>query len=437
MPQRIATVLPASLAYRHGLLPGDALRSINGEAVLDQVDYQYLIDTAHAALELERPNGEVYHADIHKAPEEPLGLTFDQDLMRHPKQCANDCVFCFVSQLPRGLRPSLYVKDDDWRLSLMTGNYITLTNLPEREIDRIIARHATPLYISVHTTDPALRVRMMHNKRAGNILPLLQRFAEAGLSFHCQIVSCPGLNDGPALDRTLAELSALAPHALSVAVVPVGLTRHREGLTPLHPYTPEAAMALLSQIHAWQEKLLPKLRTRFVFAADELYLKANLPVPPAEAYEDYPQIENGVGLVRQLEDGFRAARRLLEPEDIRPGKLLLATGQSATPILRNLVREANLPGVTVDIQPITNHFFGETITVAGLVTGQDLITQLRGKDADALLLPAVMLRTGEDVFLDGTPLAEVSEALGLPVRMVGPEGIDLLDALCGIEQTEV
>lgn len=436
MPYPIATVSPGSIAQQHGLLPGDLLLCINGEPVLDQIDYQFLIAQPKVELSLSRPDGSSYQVTIKKPSEDGLGLTFDSDLMAHPRKCTNRCVFCFIAQQPPGLRPSLYVEDDDWRLSLILGNFITLTNLPAAEIDRIIARRASPLYISVHTTDPALRTRMMGNPRAANLLPTLRRFAAAGIDFHCQIVACPGLNDGEALDRTLADLSSLSPHARSVAVVPVGLTRHREGLTPLIPFDERRAQALLHQVQSWQQRLLPRIGTRFVFAADELYLLAGVPLPPDAAYEDYAQIENGVGMLRQLEDSFLAAAQDLNPLKVRPARLALATGTAAAPFLRGLIDRVDLSGVTVDIRAIRNDFFGEHVTVSGLVVGSDLMAQLQDVRAERLLLPCNMLRAGEPVFLDGTPLSQVQQQIGLPITIVGPEGYDLLDALCGIAPLE-
>jgi putative radical SAM enzyme (TIGR03279 family) len=428
---RVDQVHSGSPAAKAGIRPGDRLERIQGEPVLDEIDYQYL--TAGTALRLDVRRGDVpLSLRLRKRAGAPLGLTFRSALMTRPRRCTNRCMFCFVDQLPPGLRPSLYVKDDDWRLSLKTGNFITLTNLPEKELNRIIARRASPLYLSVHTTDGALRQAMLGNPKADRILGLLRRFAEAGLCFHCQIVLCPGINDGEALGRTLADLYALYPATRSVALVPVGLTRYRDGLPALRPYTPAEAAQVLNAMREWQRRALAERGTRLVFAADEFYQIAGRPLPPSTDYEDYPQLENGVGLLRQFADGFEAAARLGSP-CVRPRQVALATGVSAAPFLTALTAAHPLTGVSVDVRPIINRFFGETVTVAGLVTGGDLLAQLAGLRADELLLPACMLRAGEDVFLDGVPLTQISKQLGVPVRVVPPGGGDLRDALAGLE----
>ena len=433
MALRIAEVLPDSLAARAGIQAGDVLERINGVPVLDSVDYQYLTASALLRMDMSR-DGVAVPLVLEKRADAQLGLTLEDTLMSCPKRCANDCVFCFVAQLPSGLRPSLYVKDDDWRLSLMTGNFITLTNLPEREIARIIARKASPLYLSVHTTDGALRARMLRNPNATRILPLLRRFVEAGIAFHGQIVLCPGINDGEALERTLADLLALAPMARSVALVPVGLTRHRDGLTALTGYDAQGAARVLDQAERWQTRALAAHGTRFVFPADELYQLAGRTLPPYEAYEDFAQIENGVGLLRQLAHEFDVTARLDPEEDTRPRRVAIATGTSAAPFLRALIASQPLHGVQATVYPIVNRFFGDTVTCAGLVTGGDLMTQLTGVPADELLIPDNMLRAGEAVFLDDTPLTQVEAALGIPVRVIPADGAALLYALRGTEE---
>ncbi len=433
MALRIVSVQPGGLAERAGLRGGDVLEYINESSVLDTVDYQFLTANDALCIHYQR-GGEAANCVIHKDPHAPLGLELDSNLMSCPKVCANDCMFCFVSQLPKGMRPSLYVKDDDWRLSLMAGNYITLTNLPEREIQRIIDRKASPLYLSVHATDGALRKRMLGNRNADQLLDRLGRFAQAGLSFHCQVVLCPGINDCEQLERTLTDLYALTPAARSVALVPVGLTRHRGGLPPLEPFRAETASVVLAQAERWRAKALAELGTRLVFPADEMYQIAGMPLPPYEAYEDFCQIENGVGLLSLFEHEFLAAARLDPEGAVRPRKIALATGVSAAPFLRKLIASQPLRGIETTVYPIVNRFFGETVTVAGLVTGGDLIEQLQGCEADELLIPACMLRAGDPVFLDDTPLTQVEAALRMPVRVVGSDGADLLYALRGTEE---
>ncbi len=432
MALTIHTVHSGSPAAQAGIRAGDVLETLCGETVQDEVDLQYLSAQATVPATLTR-DGQSVSLTIRKAADAPLGIEFVSTLMSCPKSCANRCVFCFIDQMPPNLRPSLYVKDDDWRLSLMTGNFITLTNLPEREVQRMIARKASPLYISVHTTDGALRAKMLNNPHADRILPQLQRFAAAGIAFHCQVVLCPGINDGDALDRTLADLFALAPAARSVALVPVGLTRFRKDLATLSPYTAEQAARVLAQAHAWQQRCMDALGTRMVFPADEFYQIAGQPIPPYEAYEDFSQIENGVGLLRQLAHEFVTAARLDPEETTRPRRVAIATGTSAAPFLRELIATQPLSGVSVTVHPIVNRFFGETVTVAGLVTGGDILAQLNGLEADELLLPGSMLRAGEDVFLDGTPLSAIAETLGVQVRVIPADGAELLYALRGTE----
>ena len=436
MSQRIAGVFPGSLAARSGIRSGETLISINRTPVLDLVDYQFL--TARPSLEmlLEDENGAQRTVHIHKRTEDALGLTLESSLMSCPKTCANHCMFCFIEQMPPGMRPSLYVRDDDWRLSLMAGNFVTLTNLPSREMDRIIERHASPLYISVHTTNGELRKKMLHHIHADRIMEHLRRFAENSMSFHCQIVLCPGINDGPELDRTLSDLATLAPHALTAALGPVGLTRYREHLYPLRPYTKEEAAQVVRTAHAFQQKMLREHGTRFVFPSDEFYQIAGLPIPDVESYEDFPQFENGVGLLCRLRDEFLTALRL-DPDDSGsiPRRVVMATGTSVAGFMRELVSSHPIPGVPVEVRPIRNDFFGETVTVSGLITGQDLVAQLRGVPADEILITESMLREGEDIFLDDMTLEQAQSALGIHITPVPDDGAELLYALRGTEET--
>lgn len=435
MPQRIVSVAPGSLAEKSGILPGETLISIDRTPVLDLVDYQYLVVRPSPTLLLRGDDGAERTVRVRKRAGAPLGLTLESSLMSCPKTCANHCVFCFIEQMPPGMRPSLYVRDDDWRLSLMTGNFVTLTNLPERELARIIARRASPLYISVHTTNGELRKKMLHHIHADRIMKHLRRFADNGISFHCQIVLCPGINDGDELDRTLSDLCALAPHALTAALVPVGLTRYREHLYPLRPYTREEARKIIEQAHAVQNRMLGEYGTRFVFPSDEFYQIAGLPIPDAQSYEDFPQFENGVGLLARLRQEFEEALSL-DPDDSRavPRRLVMATGTSVAPFMRELVGSHPIAGVDIEVRPIVNRFFGETVTVSGLVTGQDLVAQLRGVDADEILITKSMLREGEDVFLDDMTLSQAQQALGVRITPVPDDGAALLDALRGLEE---
>ena len=431
MSQRIVSVMTGSLAARSGIRAGETLLSINRTPVLDLVDYQFLTARASLELLLEGADGAQRTVHIHKLVEEPLGLTLESSLMSCPKTCANHCMFCFIEQMPPGMRPSLYVRDDDWRLSLMAGNFVTLTNLPPRELERMIERRASPLYISVHTTNGELRKRMLSHMHADRIMEHLRRFADNGMSFHCQVVLCPGINDGEELNRTLTDLASLSPHALTVALVPVGLTRYREHLYPLRPYTKEEAEQVIRQAEAFQVRMLAQAGTRFVFPSDEFYQIAGHPLPDADSYEDFPQFENGVGLLARLRDEFEAALRLDPDTPGEPRRVVMATGTSVAPFMRELLAAHPIGGVDVRVVPILNHFFGETVTVSGLITGQDLVAQLRGTTADEILITESMLREGEDIFLDDMTLAQAQEALGIRITPVPDDGADLLDALRG------
>ena len=423
---------PGSVADRYGLRPGDAVVSINGEPLLDEIDYQALTVPARVEMTVIRANGTRESLCLRKAEGEPLGLRFGQSMALVPRRCRNRCVFCFIDQMPPGLRDTLYVKDDDWRFSLMMGNYVTLTNVDESEFERIIRRRASPLYVSVHTTDPPLRRRMMGG-HAGDIMPRLKRLATAGIRFHCQIVVCPGINDCDALLRTLRDLRSLAPAALSAALVPVGLTRYREGLEPLIPFDQARARGLLAGIAPFQEECRRALGTAFAFPSDEFFCLAGEPLPVEDWYEGYPQIENGVGLLRLLES------ELLEAEALDAGpavpvrqRLAITTGVSAAPHLRRLAARFAPEGTRVTVLPIRNHFFGETVTVAGLLTGGDILSQLpRGLRADRLLLSACMLRREGDRFLDDMTLDAFRAQAPCPVAVVPASGQDLYDALRG------
>lgn len=433
--QRISSVFPRSIADKHGIKSGETLISISGTPVLDLVDYQYL--TARPVLDLlvEDDAGSRRHVHIHKRIEDSLGLTLESTLMSCPKTCANHCVFCFIEQMPPGMRESLYVRDDDWRLSLMAGNFVTLTNLPSREMDRMIERKASPLYISVHTTNGELRKQMLHHIHADRIMEHLWRFADNGISFHCQVVLCPGINDGAELDRTLRDLASLAPHALTCALVPVGLTKYREHLAPLRPYTKEEAEQVIVQAHAFQQTMLATHGTRFVFPSDEFYQIAGHPLPDVESYEDFPQFENGVGLLTRLRDEFETALRLDPDEEANiKRRVVIACGTSVAPFFESLLGAHPISGVQITIKPIINRFFGETVTVSGLITGQDLVAQLTGIETDEILITESMLREGEDIFLDDMTLNAAQESLGIRITPVPDDGADLLYALRGTEE---
>ena len=430
MAHEIVAVTPHGVAYRRGLRVGDSIIAINGEPILDEIDYQALTNRAKLDILVRRADGREETVRIIKAKEMGLGLQLADTLACTPYPCKNKCVFCFIDQMPPGMRKTLYVKDDDWRLSLMMGNYITLTNVDEKEFQRILRRKASPLYISVHSTDPDLRVRMMKNPNARFIMDRLHALADAGLHFHCQIVLCPGYNDGGALKKTLADLSALYPAAQSAALVPVGLTKFREGLADVKPFTRESAKAVMDIAYDFQNRLLKEINTRFVFPSDEMVLIAGEKLPTEEEYEGYPQIENGVGLLRKFENGLAAAAA--ENTSLAVSRRVrIACGTSIAPVMREWVEKYGPEGVTVAVQPIRNTFFGETVTVTGLITGGDLISQLKDADEDELLICSNTLREEGDLFLDDVSLGEVRAALKPKLTIVPNTGADLFNALLG------
>jgi putative radical SAM enzyme (TIGR03279 family) len=410
--QVISDVLPGSPAERAGLSKGDMLLSIDGEPVIDLVDYEHLTASDRLTLEIIKENGSCEQIDLEKEDYEPLGLSFATSLMDNMRTCKNHCVFCFIDQMPKGGRSSLHVKDDDWRMSFVMGNYVTLTNLDERELDRVIRRRVSPLYVSLHASDPEVRRAMMKNPHAGDILPQLKRLADAGLQFHLQIVLCPGLNDGDVLRRSIDDMLLLYPQARSLAVVPVGLTRHRDKLYPLRTFTREEAEATIDEIEARQAELLLKHGTRFVFLADEWYTLCGRSLPAYDAYEGFPQIENGVGLLRLFEGDMLEA--LEEKKPLKRAKRFLAVGgTSAQAFFAESYRQLLPYHITLDVRAIRNRFFGESVTVGGLITGGDLVEQLMGEDfGHALLIPRAMLKADEELFLDGMRKSEAEKKLG-------------------------
>lgn len=430
MSHRIVSIDPHSPASRAGIRPGDRLSGVNGENVVDFIDYQALTARNRLTVRVLR-DGKPLDFTLRKDEYAPLGLNFETPMMSGTRLCCNKCLFCFVDQLPADARESMRVKDDDWRMSLMMGNYVTLTNVSDTELDRIVRRHCSPLYISVHATDPDLRARLLSTPRAGRLMDQLKRLSDGGIAFHCQCVLCPGLNDGDALDKTVRELAALSG-ARSLALVPVGLTGHRDGLSPLRVYTREEARAVIALSEIWRERLLRERGTRFVFPSDEFYLQADAPIPPDEAYEGYEQIDDGVGLLRLLETEYREAWGDL-PEELRgatpDGKALaIACGKSAAAFLRRMLQDYPVAGANITVNALENTWFGPTVTVSGLITGGDLTAQMAGIPCDAILITEVMLRDGQ-LFLDDMTLDEAVRRLGKPVIPVGRRGEDLLNAI--------
>lgn len=430
MASKIISVDPDSPADRAGIVSGETLLTIDGTAVRDVLDYKFYGYDAQLSLALLSQTGEQRTVEIRKREGEPLGLNFEHYLMDKMKRCSNKCVFCFIDQMPKGMRETLYVKDDDARMSFLLGNYITMTNLSEEDVQRILRMHISPINISVQTTNPELRVKMLQNPKAGKALALLPRFAEGGIRMNCQLVICEGMNDGDELRRSLSDLEALYPAVSSISVVPFGMTIHREGLYPLQPTTKEGAEEMLDIVEAFAEKCLEKHGTRLAWCGDEVYLKAGRPLPDASYYEDFTQFENGIGMLPLFSEEFRLALPDYKGQTPRP--FCIATGKAASGMMDMLIDEArkvcnNLNG---NIYAIENVFFGSGVTVAGLITGQDLLRQLQGKAlGERVLISANMLRDGGDVFLDDLTLSEVAEKLGVPVVPVEIDGADLLSKI--------
>jgi putative radical SAM enzyme (TIGR03279 family) len=427
----VAAVGSRTPAARAGLQPGDRILAINGAALRDAIDFHFHAGEASLDLSFER-DGRPRTAVLERRGA-GLGLELEAPRPSEISTCANKCVFCFIHQLPRGMRKSLYVKDDDFRLSFLHGNYITLTDLEEPELARIEEQRLSPLYVSVHATDPELRHRLLGRPRIKrDLIPIMARLGRAGIAMHAQIVLCPEYNDGAQLERTIRELARLHPGVRTTAVVPVGLTRHRERLPALRRVTDDEARRLIADIEGWQRELLADLGTRFVFAADELYLQAGLEPPAARAYEGFPIVEDGVGLVRRFTDGFARGVGGLPARLSRPRMVTAVTGEMFAPRLQALLDTVRVGNLTITVVPIANEWFGRTIGVAGLLTGQDIQGQLAGRAlGDEVLLPAVVLRDSAGVFLDDLAPEDLGRALGTPLRVVEPTGSALLTALVG------
>lgn len=427
-------VAKKSIADKKGIRAGDVLISVNGHEINDVLDYSFYVKEEKLVLALVSES-RAKKVKIRKKEYDDIGLEFETYLMDRQHHCKNKCVFCFIDQLPKGMRDTLYFKDDDSRLSFLFGNYVTLTNLTEHDVQRLIDMHISPVNVSVHTMNPTLRVEMMKNKHAGECLSILKRLADAGIQLNTQLVLCPGLNDGKELEFSLNELEKLRPAIQSIAAVPVGLTKFRKGLAKLRPYTPEEAKAVISTVDAFGKKCLEKYGTRLAFCADEFYLKAALPIPDEEYYEDYPQIENGVGLWKDLEVSFFNALESCEADRSTKSRVSLITGTAAYPLIKKLAAaaEQKFPNVKADVFEILNDFFGHSITVAGLVTGQDLIAQLKNKDcAKRLIIPSVMLRSEEDMFLDNVTKEDVQKALDVTLTVTPQsDGAELLYNILG------
>ena len=431
MEHIISSVAPGSIAQEMGIEPGDRLLEVNGKSPEDVFDYRYLMNEEEILVLIRKANGEEWELEIEKEYEDDLGIEFENGLMDDYRSCRNKCIFCFIDQLPKGMRSTLYFKDDDSRLSFLQGNYLTLTNMSEHDIDRIIQYKLSPINISFQTMNPELRCKMLHNRFAGEIFDKVKRLKDAGIIMNGQIVLCRGVNDGAELERSIRELTAYMPQLESVSVVPVGLTRYRDGLYPLEPFTKEDACEVLDLIHGWQEKLYKEWGNHFIHAGDEWYILAERPIPEEKTYDGYLQLENGVGMVRLLEE--EVAQTLAGMAgDNRKIHRTIATGELAAPFLRKHVDavQKKYPNVDIQVLAIKNEFFGGKITVAGLITGTDLISQLKGKDlGDRLLLTNHMLKSGEPVFLDDVTVDDVQNALQIKVSIVESSGADFVSSL--------
>ena len=437
----VKSVVPGSIADEMGVEAGEILCSVNGSGIGDIFDYRFAISSDRLEVLMKDLSGEEYILDIEKDPDEDLGLEFENSLLDDYRSCRNKCIFCFIDQMPPGMRPTLYFKDDDSRLSFLQGNYITLTNLSDEDVDRICRYRMEPVNISIHTTDPDLRCMMLNNRFAGSSLKILDRLKEAGIEMNGQIVLCRGINDGEELDKTIEGIMKWRPEMRSLSVVPSGLTKYREGLYPLEPFTADDSAKLIDQIVKWQEISLERFGDRFVYASDEWYINAGREFPPIENYEDFPQFENGVGMIVSMMEDVKDYLDSVDPAEVDcSGEYCVSSVCGVSPypyIKKNVDLIMNrFPHIRANVIPIENNFFGHTINVTGLITGNDIIKQLgsyierEGREAlgEELLIPSCTLRFGEDVFLDDVHVSDIENELGIKVRITGNTGRDLVDS---------
>ena len=451
----VKSVLPGSIAEEAGIEAGDAILSVNGEKIRDVFDYQFLITEENLMLEIIKPNGELWEIEIEKDEYEDLGIEFENSMLDDARSCNNKCIFCFIDQLPKGMRDTLYFKDDDSRLSFFMGNYVTLTNMSFDDIDRIIKYRMTPINVSVHTTSPDLRVFMLKNKNAGDVLKKIRKLIDGGIEVNCQIVLCRDINDEEELDRSINELGSLYPGIKSISVVPVGITKYREGLSYLKPYDTESSAKVIAQIEGWQKEFKDRFGSRVVYIADEFYIMAGRKIPDYEEYEDFPQIENGVGLIAQFKKEFEEVFEQLDyasskddknektekikntqnlPIEIEPRRISIATGVSPYLYIKEMaeILKNRYKNLNINIYKIENNFFGKNVTVTGLLTGQDIIEQLKDKElGDELLLSRSMLRSGEEVLLDDYTINDIEKKLKVKIRVVENNGKDFIGKILG------
>ena len=434
----VKSLMPGGIGEELGIEPGDKLLAINGNEIQDVFDYYYYEESEQLLLLIEKPDGEEWELEIEKDEDESLGIEFDQSLMDEYRSCRNKCMFCFIDQMPKGMRETLYFKDDDSRLSFLQGNYITLTNMSDHDVERIVKYRLEPINISFQTTNPQLRCKMLHNRFAGEALKKVDILYRGQIEMNGQIVLCKGVNDGEELERTIRDLTGYLPYLKSVSIVPVGLTKYRDGLYPLEPFTKEDAREVLSVIHRWQEKIYQEHGIHMIHAGDEWYVLAEEEVPEEERYDGYLQLENGVGMMRLLFNEVQEALSAVTG-DGRQREISLATGRLMYPYIGKILEEIRkkFPNITTHLYAIRNDFFGERITVSGLITVKDLTGQLKGQPlGERLLLPCNMLKIGEPVFLDDFTLEEVENSLQVKTDIVKSSGQDLLDAVIGVYEND-
>lgn len=430
----IKEILAGSIAEELGIEPGDRLISINNEEIEDIFDYQYYVENEYIEILIERSDEEQWVLEIEKDEDEDLGILFESGLMDEYHSCHNKCIFCFIDQMPSGMRKTLYFKDDDSRLSFLQGNYVTLTNMSDHDLDRIIKYNLSPINISFQTMNPILRCKMLNNRFAGEALKKVDRLYKAGITMNGQIVLCKGINDGKELEYSIKKLIEYIPILESVSVVPVGLSKYREGLYPLEPFTSEDAGAVLDMIHGFQKEVYEKHGIHFIHASDEWYITAGRELPLAENYDGYLQLENGVGMLRLLLDEFKDGLKKIPAGAGKPMEISIVTGKITYPYIHKMAEEMMclIPELTIHVYQIINYFFGEMITVTGLLTGQDIMNQLKGKRlGERLLLPQNTLRSGEEVFLDDVTVADMEKALQVKIDIVKSSGYDFIDAVLG------
>lgn len=427
---KVETVAPGSIAEEIGIEVGDRLMSANGREIKDLLDYRFVAEEEKLLLELMKPNGEAWEVDVEKELDEDLGIDFAEMKIR---QCPNKCFFCFVDQMPEGQRDSLYIRDEDYRFSFLFGNYITLTNLTRKDKERVFEQMMSPLYVSVHTTDPELRRFMLGNPKAKDVLKEIEEMTDHGIILHTQIVLCPDINDGAYLSKSIEDLVRFYPRIGSLAIVPIGLTRHRDGLYQVKEVTADYAREMIEWIKPWQKRFVKEVGYPFVFPADEWFVKAGVEFPPLSVYLDLPQLENGVGMVPQFLEQFEAMRLFLPDALPDPTRVTLVTATSFAPYLKSKTRTLRIKNLDLQVVTVVNHFFGDSVTMAGLMTGGDIIKACKGRDLGSLLLiPSVALNDEQTLFLDGSTLQDIERELQVPVQPVSPDAEGLMGLLQNI-----